>query len=95
MKKSLDKYYFRLWVFLIAGAVQGRIQKIKKGGPGPRFWKEGAGKRHLNVHFSKFSHESFVKFSRKGEGAASPAPRSSKSAHAVEDHDQELYHDTQ
>ena len=52
-------------------------KKLKKGKPGPQFWKEGAGKGHLNVHFSVFLIiESFEEFFRKGGGggAAPPTP---------------------
>ena len=31
---------------------RGRSRKFRKWGPGPQFWKEGAGKQHLNVHFN-------------------------------------------
>ena len=31
-------------------------RKLKRGEPWPEFWKEGAGKRHLNVHFVFFSY---------------------------------------
>ena len=33
---------------------RGGSRKFRKGGTVPQFWKEGAEKRHLNVHFSVF-----------------------------------------
>ena len=52
--------------------VQGRIQKVQRGGGGS-ILEKGGRKAALQRTFQCFSHKSFVKFSRK-KGGRSPYP---------------------